>query len=168
MADPTKPILLDPTGGQKVYGNVIVMTFTVPTDADNDPLAFKLEMDVWDPPLASSPEYRSYESRFAYSRDDGHGTWQVQTIDGCWIDFNTLYVVNDIELNEQVQTLNGAYYRFWMESLAEYDNARIILTEKHATEYPTSNINLYYRVLVTDEIAASPTFSTVKFGQGLL
>ena len=56
-------ILQDPIESKIVYGNVLVFSFTIPTDTENKPLSFKLELDVVDPPVNSSGDYRDYRKR---------------------------------------------------------------------------------------------------------
>lgn len=167
MANPTIPTILDPTSGEKLYGNVLVITFTVPDDLDGDPIAFKVEIDKNNPPNSQSVNYRVFESRFADFRNSGHGTWQLQDSNGDWFQMNSGGVTNyeDIQLNEAVNTLNGTFYRFWTQNLSSYDNARVVLTEAHANNYINENGKYYYKIWVTDDMSFDPVFNQVIFGQ---
>lgn len=140
MADPNQPTLLDPTYYQKVYGNIIILTFTIPSDLDGDTLIFKAEVDTSNPISSLSSDYRSYESRFSQDRDYGHGVWQVEN-GSCW--------------DSAITFPNSAAGSI----------GRVILTEKHAVDYPDVSGDYYYQILVSDQLVECPKFNTVKFGQ---
>ena len=76
MADPTAPTLINPIGGEQISDSSPTMSFTIPTDSDNDNLVFQAEVDTNNPVQPASPNYLKYESRFlegAWRYDNGSG-----------------------------------------------------------------------------------------------
>jgi len=63
MSNPSNPIANQPIGGITITDNTPTLSFTIPTDADNDKLVFEIELDTQNPINVASTDYRIYESR---------------------------------------------------------------------------------------------------------
>ena len=63
MADPGVPTLINPISGVQISDNTPTLSFTIPTDADNDNLVFQAELDTHNPIQTGSSDYLKYESR---------------------------------------------------------------------------------------------------------
>jgi hypothetical protein len=76
MADPGIPILINPINGEQIADNSPTLSFIIPTDADNNNLVFKVELDTNNPIQPASGNYLKYESRLqegAWRYDNGSG-----------------------------------------------------------------------------------------------
>lgn len=73
MADPGIPTLINPTGGEQIADSSPTMSFIIPSDADNDKLVFKAELDSNNPIQTASPNYSKYESRL------DEGIWKYES-----------------------------------------------------------------------------------------
>ena len=63
MTSPANPILNQPIGGIIVLENTPSLSFTIPTDINNDKLVFEVELDTQNPINPASSDYKKYESR---------------------------------------------------------------------------------------------------------
>lgn len=83
MADPGTPTLVSPVGGVRITDNTPTLSFTIPSDADNDKLVFMVELDTHDPIQTGSSDYRKFESRL------GVGAWQYHVSGSTYEDIPT-------------------------------------------------------------------------------
>jgi hypothetical protein len=70
MANPNEPILNQPINDITIVDNTPTLSFTIPSDADNNTLVFRAELDTQNPINPLSSDYRAYESR------NQQGLWQ--------------------------------------------------------------------------------------------
>ena len=141
MANPTTPTLLTPSDESTVIGNVLVFTFTAPSDTDNDKLVFRVELDTVDPISSSNPNYKVYESRLSEDAKE-HGTWEVDNGSGTYIAIptggmaSTYYGIRALEIldrttrkkNDHLQWIlshhrkNGGFYASKSNKLPDIDS----------------------------------------------
>jgi len=85
MAQPGQPTLIEPQDAVSIYDSQPTLTFTIPSDADNDNLYFKVETDTVN--TFDSPNLRSYETlnqvtdNSIWEYFDG-SNWQEMTVNG--------------------------------------------------------------------------------------
>jgi len=144
MADPGSPSLVSPSDGSRVVGNVIVFTFEVPTDSDNDILVFRIELDTNSSIDTESSDYMTAESRHAEDQKT-YGHWEVKDGSGNWIDMPTGGV-------------GSTYYG---------RQARVILRSQDTNVFPTRETSWYWRIGVGDGMSSAPVFNQVIFGQAI-
>lgn len=76
MANPGTPTLISPISGVQITDSTPTLSFTIPSDSDNDDLIFQVELDTHNPLQTASSDYLKLESRF------GVGSWQYDTGSG--------------------------------------------------------------------------------------
>lgn len=143
MANPSVPSLIAPVNEARVYGNVLVFVFTVPTDIDNQSLVFRIEIDRVNPPVSSSSYYKVNESRLAFDKKS-NGHWQVDDGTGTYIDMSTGGV-------------SPSYYG---------RNARVTIRKQDTSNYPDSLNNWFWRISASDNITCA-VFNKAVFGQNV-
>jgi hypothetical protein len=144
MTTPGNPSLISPSNLTPVFGNIIVFSFTVPTDADNDKLVFRLEIDTNSPIDINSARYKFYESRFALDKRT-YGKWQVKDSGGNWIDL-------------PIGGVDSSFYG---------RDARIIIRKQEAETFPDVEGNWYWRISASDGMLRNPVYNRVVFGQAI-
>lgn len=137
MADPTPPVLLTPYNRSHIVGNVLIFTFTVPTDADNSKLIFRIEFDTNSTINSSNPNYKVNESRFP----NNNGNWQVKNASNIFIQMPTAGV-------------GSVYYG---------KEAKIILNQKYTNNYPNIDTKWYWRVSASDKMGPHAIFNQTIF-----
>jgi hypothetical protein len=63
MANPSNPILNQPINAILIADNTPTLSFTIPSDADNNNLVFMIELDTQNPINPLSTDYKKFESR---------------------------------------------------------------------------------------------------------
>ena len=141
MATPTSPVLLTPSNNATVHGNVLIFTFTVPTDTDNDGLVFRIELDTNSPINPLSSHYKVNESRFAMDLKT-HGKWEV----------------NNSSVWEIIPTggLSSDYYG---------KEAKITIRKQDTVNYPDISGYWYWQISASDNMITEPIYNQVIFGQ---
>lgn len=142
MADPTSPSLLTPADEASVIGNVLVFTFTAPSDTDNDKLVYRVEMDTNDPINSGSGNYKLYESRLTVDQSS-HGKWEVDNGTGTYIEIPT-------------GGMASTYYG---------NTVRVTIRKQEVSSYPDIKTIWYWRIGASDAIVHPPVFNQVIFGQ---
>ena len=142
MANPTNPILLTPADESTIYGNVLVFTFTTPSDSDNEKLVFRVELDTNNPINSGSPNYKVYESRLSQDAKI-HGTWEVDNGIGTFIAIPT-------------GGMPSTYYG---------NTARVKIRKQNVVSYPNLNSIWYWRIGASDAMIHPPVFNQVIFAQ---
>jgi len=142
MADPTSPTLLTPADSASIIGNVLVFTFTTPSDSDNDKLVYRVEMDTNAVINSGSANYKLYESRLTVNQST-HGKWEVDNGSGTYIEIPT-------------GGMASTYYG---------NTARITVRKQEVSSYPDVNTTWYWRIGASDGMLDAPVFNQVCFGQ---
>ena len=140
MANPNPPVLLTPANSSKVIGNVLIFTFTIPTDSDNDKLVFRVEMDTNNPIDSGSLDYKKYESRLI--ANENQGRWEIK--DGS----------NYIPMPSG--GVSSTYYG---------NEAKVYIRQQEVYSYPSLNGTWYWRVSASDNIGLHPLFNQAIFAQ---
>lgn len=142
MADPNSPTLVSPGDGSDVIGNVIVFTFTVPSDSDNDKLVFRIELDTVNPPDSGNPNYKVAESRFAHDMET-YGHWEVSDGASGFVDLPTAGI-------------GSTYYG---------RQAKVTLRQQDTNVFPTSETTWYWRIGAGDGMSSSPVYNQCIYAQ---
>jgi hypothetical protein len=141
MANPGIPILLDPLNESVVVGNVIVFTFSVPSDLDNQQLVFRIELDTVNPPSVLSSNYKVNESRYAEDKKS-NGRWEVKNSSGVYIELPT----------------GGVDSSFYGR------DARVFLRKQDTLNFPDSLSDWYWKISASDNLTCA-IFNIAVFGQ---
>jgi len=142
MANPTNPSLLTPVDTAIVVGNVLVFTFTAPSDTDNQKLVFRLELDTNNPIDSEGVNYKAFESRLS-SNAKIHGTWEVDNGSGTFIAIPT-------------GGMASTYYG---------NTARVKIRKQDVSSYPDIKTVWYWRIGASDAMIHPPVFNQVIFAQ---
>lgn len=138
MADPNPPVLLTPHLKPGVVGNVLIFTFTVPSDPDNNKLIFRIEFDTESTIDPLHTNYKKNESRFPTD----NGTWEVKNALGTFIAMPTAGV-------------GSTYYG---------NEARITLNKSYTINYPNIKTTWYWRISASDKMGPHAIFNQTIFG----
>ena len=141
MADPNPPIPLTPRNNKPIIGNVIVFTFEVPSDTDNDKLVFKLQIDTVN--TFDSGNLKENESRFSTDQKT-NGKWEVHN--------GSNFIIMP------TGGVGSTYYG---------NDARVTIREQDTTNYPWTNTTWYWRILAADNLNAPALYNQVIFGQAV-
>ena len=144
MAYPNPPILVSPPNESIVIGNVIVFVFTVPSDADNNTLVFRVELDITNPPNAAHTHYKVNESRFANDLKT-NGNWQVQDSGSNFIHMPT-------------GGIGSEYYG---------RDARVFIRKQDTVNYPDIDGAWYWRISAGDGMGHPVLFNRAIFAQAV-
>jgi hypothetical protein len=144
MANPSTPILIAPPNDSTVVGNVIVFSFTVPSDGDNDLLVFRVELDIINPPSAANPHYKVNESRFAGDLKT-NGNWQVKDSGGNYIQIPTAGI-------------GSSFYG---------RDARVSIRKQDTVNYPDIDSVWYWRISAGDGMSHPVVFNRAIFAQAV-
>jgi len=142
MASPSAPTLLTPTNSAKVIGNILIFTFTVPTDTDNDKLVFKVEFDTNSVINPLSPNYKYNESRLSADQKV-HGKWEAKNDSNVWVTLPT-------------GGIDSTFYG---------NDARLTLRKQDCNGYPNSSEVWYWQMLCSDNMGQNPVFNQCIFAQ---
>ena len=120
MANPSIPVQNQPIGGILILENTPALSFTIPTDADNDKLVFQIELDTANPVNPASEDYKKFESRKL------QGSW-VYWNGSSFVTVPTVGVDSTAYNNECIFTVptalrNGTWY--WQVSAS--DNVKCV------------------------------------------
>jgi len=140
MADPTAPVLVTPEDYASVFGNVLVFVFTVPTDADNHDLVFRVELDTNSVINESSSDYKKYESRYFKS----NGLWEVKD--------------NGTYITMASGGISSSYYGA--------DARCTLMKQRNVSTYPERNTRWYWKISASDNINCA-VFNKVVYAQAV-
>jgi len=133
--------LLKPINHNSVTGNVLIFTWTVPTDTENKKLVFKVELDTVSPISSSNTNYKKYESRLVDNANQG--MWQVKNGSGTYITLPS-------------GGIDSTYYG---------RDARCILRKQNDYVYPDLNTTWYWQISASNGISQLSVFNVAIFAQ---
>lgn len=153
MANPTSPILQTPSDNLEIIGNVLVFTFTASSDADNNLIVFRIELDTTNPINPLSDDYIKFESGVV--GENGFFLYG---------DFYPSGILNDKEYILNSTNTGGESFDIWefadtgepipVEGIGPSDygkTIRVKLRLQEVVSYPNINTKWYWRISASDK-----------------